>query len=236
MRPLGHFSAKAYAECFPEAPNHELPFNDKLAEDPVLLTSRGVNRILIYPGSFNPPHRGHWKLLNHVFHNAGADLQIAAAIVLPTSDQRVAVKNSKNSDELIIPRHQRVQLWREAKVLSNRIWVFDRDEDGWSVFRTRLEDEFREARVRVKFVVLAGPDHVRKSSTTDPAYWNCPDTITSDICRPVDFLTVGGDLHKVYPCSEWTRPRWDMAKLSSMFREHMQGQGKKCKYFDSTQP
>lgn len=170
MRPLGCFTAKAYAKCFPEASNHELPFNDKLAEDRVLLTTRGVNRILIYPGSFNPPHKGHWKLLNHVFHHAGADLQIVAAIILPTSDRRVAVKNYKKSEDLIIPRHQRVQLWKEAKILSGRIWVFDREEDDWVVFRTLLENKFCEAKVRVKFVVLAGPDHVRKSTTTDPTY------------------------------------------------------------------
>ena len=36
----------------------------------------------------------------------------------------------------------------------------------------------------------------------------------------------------VYPCSEWIRPRWDKAKLSSMFREHLQGQPNKCKNFD----
>ena len=44
------------------------------------LDSSRVNRILVYPGSFNPPHRGHLHLLNHVFYHGVPDLNVVAAI------------------------------------------------------------------------------------------------------------------------------------------------------------
>lgn len=44
------------------------------------LDSTRANRIIVYPGAFNPPHRGHLHLLNHVFYHGVPDLNVVAAI------------------------------------------------------------------------------------------------------------------------------------------------------------
>lgn len=45
-----------------------------------------VNEILVYPGSFDPPHRGHLELLTHVFHHRDG---IIAVIVIPLDDDDI---------------------------------------------------------------------------------------------------------------------------------------------------
>lgn len=230
MRHLSDFAAKAYCDAFEPSTAFKTPFKDQTSKDAPLVRPKGVNRILLYPGSFNPPHQGHMTLLDHVYNNGGDDLQLIAAIVLPTSDRRLAAKTYTEDHPLILPQKQRVELWRRSGELTNRMWVFDRDEKDWAIFRVNLESEFRKADLNIKFVVLTGPDYVARSTTTDPTYWDCKDTITSDISRPVDFVTATGSLTKVYPCSDWTYPRWDAERFLGQFKAKMRGQPMRSKY------
>jgi hypothetical protein len=51
-----------------------------------------INRILLYPGCFNPPHRDHFEILRHGFGKRDRDICIIAAIVLPLDDESLAKK------------------------------------------------------------------------------------------------------------------------------------------------
>lgn len=61
-------------------------FNHRLTHRQPKLRKDTVNKILAYPGSFDPPHRGHLELLTHVFHHRD---DIIAAIVLPLDDDDI---------------------------------------------------------------------------------------------------------------------------------------------------
>ena len=77
---LAPYIRQVYKRTLIDAPtNHEEQVFGCPETAPRLDSSR-VNRILVYPGSFNPPHRGHLHLLSHVFHHGVPDLNVVAAI------------------------------------------------------------------------------------------------------------------------------------------------------------
>ena len=62
------------------------------------------SRIIVYPGSFNPPHREHLHLLNHVFYHEVPDLNVVSAIgsVLQICIQPVLYHGRKPSTNVLI--------------------------------------------------------------------------------------------------------------------------------------
>jgi FAD synthase len=90
------------------------------------LESNRTNRVLLYPGSFNPPHRGHEALLNRAFA-CSHDINAIAAIILPLDDSRVEAKCRHLGHDLIFTKEQRVQLWKGYGMHDWR-WVYNRSE------------------------------------------------------------------------------------------------------------
>lgn len=72
-----------------------------------------INHILIFSGSFNPPHVGHLTFLQDAFEDAGGlDMHFACAIITPVSDQYLRGQKFKNTtNPLILPYVVRCQLW-----------------------------------------------------------------------------------------------------------------------------
>ncbi|KAL4723622.1 hypothetical protein ACLX1H_009262 [Fusarium chlamydosporum] len=199
------------------------PFNNATAKNPPLLRPHGVNRILLYPGSFNPPHQGHLDLLKRVFENAGVDLNIIAAIIVITDDERLTLKMETRDNAVVIPKDKRVKLWRGDGIPVDWAWVYDGSEANWARLRARLTKEVQKDHMELKFIVLNGPDGVTADRGFNPESWNCADSITSDISRPVDFR-YPSTLRQLAGCSPWERLKIDRTRLEQQIRAKLRGQ------------
>lgn len=206
----------------PSKPSNR-PFNNATAKNPPLLRPHGVNRILLYPGSFNPPHQGHLDLLKHVFENAGVDINIIAAIIVITDDERLTLKMETRDNAVVIPKDKRVKLWRGDGIPVDWAWVYDGSEANWARLRARLTKEVQKDHMELKFIVLNGPDGVTADRGFNPESWNCADSITSDISRPVDFR-YPSTLRQLAGCSPWERLKIDRTRLEQQIRAKLRGQ------------
>ncbi|KAH6640810.1 glycosyl hydrolase [Chaetomium tenue] len=65
------------------------------APAPPQLHRHRPNRILLFPGCFNPPHLAHHALLQQAFTRTQTDLRVVAAMVLPPDDDRLAAKEEQ---------------------------------------------------------------------------------------------------------------------------------------------
>ena len=52
--------------------SHRRVFGHGLMHRPPRINPGKVNQILLFPGSFNPSHRGHLELLRHALDNCGS--------------------------------------------------------------------------------------------------------------------------------------------------------------------
>lgn len=195
------------------------PFNNAAATHPPLLRTRGPNRILLYPGSFNPPHKGHFDLLNYVFQEAGDDLNIVAAIILPTDDGHLTAKTRNEQNPLVLEKEKRAKLWT-AHGLADWAWVFDKSVEEWCGLRAQLEKAVKRDGVDLKFMLLAGPDCVSADAMCIPLYWNCTEVITSDVSRSVDFR-YSQTLRQFSSYFQWEKPHYEVSKVESLIRDRM---------------
>ncbi|KAF4968977.1 hypothetical protein FZEAL_10319 [Fusarium zealandicum] len=219
---LGDYVERIYSKGQDPSLSSNRPFNNGTATNPPLLRPHGVNRILLFPGSFNPPHHGHLDLLRHVFENAGDDLYIVAAIILLTDDSRLEKKIKNRENPLVLSREYRVNLWRGTGIPVDWAWVYDKTQDNWETFRDVLVKDLRKDHIDLKFILLGGPDATSADGSCNPTYWGCSDSITSDISRPVDFR-YPNTLRQISGCSMWEKVQYDRARLERQIRARTKG-------------
>ncbi|KAI4274368.1 MAG: hypothetical protein LQ337_004001 [Flavoplaca oasis] len=164
----------------------------RFKQNPLVDQSR-TNVILIFRGSFNPPHRGHLALLWHTFHQVAQDLNIIAAFIRPLNDDRVRSKyrlRSSETEHLIVPLKDRARLWVEDPHFPPWAWVFTEWTDspgGCSLLRTQLEALAKKDRCRFRFADLFGPDCIPKQLENPSAM-----TISSNVAREALYDDQGG--------------------------------------------
>lgn len=73
-----------------------------------------INRVLICPGCYNPPHKGHLELVQNAFHSCGSDWNVIAAIIVSTCYQRCKSK-IKSPNPMILTEQQRAQAWESMQ-------------------------------------------------------------------------------------------------------------------------
>lgn len=187
----------------------ELVFDRGITHYPPSLRSDRTNRILIYPGCFNPPHHGHLELLRHGFAKSGYN--IVAAIVIPLDDNKLVSKSRAAGEDMILSKEQRVQLWRQKYYPNDWFWVYDRTEQEWEESGRLLTHRITGDGFDIEFVLLCGPDYVRLHELPPPMSWCCKDIITSDISRRADFVSWMG-LRSLINCGPWKKiaPRKDI--------------------------
>ncbi|KAH7306040.1 hypothetical protein B0I35DRAFT_464701 [Stachybotrys elegans] len=220
MKRLSDYIEAVYFDGKAPSDAQNRPFNGSKAARPPMLRPRGITRIILYPGSFNPPHKGHFHLLSHVFHNAGDDLHLAAAILVPTNVKRLRDKYAADENAFIFTRAERTALLRDS--IPDWAWVFDQSEKAWLTFRSKLETKFKEEGLDVRFILLGGPDWFSAEEMVPPRVWGCVDALTSDVSRSVDFRTPTF-LKKLPFCGDWEKPQLDIDRLERQIQAKMRG-------------
>lgn len=142
------------------------------------------NLILVYGGSFNPPHRGHIDvLLSGLAPSVGA----LGIVVLPSEDFHLRHKVAKSHPEFFLRMERRAEIW--AAIVPphsrDRVWVW---ASTWYPFKT-----FTDALVRLTkadgfelaFSHLIGPDNVNPDDPLDILPYRLPRILVSNRGRHV---------------------------------------------------
>ncbi|OTB11734.1 hypothetical protein K445DRAFT_306687 [Daldinia sp. EC12] len=176
-------------------------FNDGDGHYRPQLKQGRVNRILFYPGVFNPPHRSHQAMVNCAF--AGCqDLNVIAAIVLPLGD---IIMYREYTEYASFMGDERMRLWRGDNGPHDWLWVYGTWSGFWMEFRPKLIEAVEKDGFELEFVFLGGPDHIGKDHVTHIP-WDCPNMVVSDIGRKADFVKEDGTLHDLAGYETWQTP------------------------------
>ena len=180
-------------------------FDYGITHRPPQLRSDRINRILLYPGSFNPPHRGHLELLHHGFTKSGRDFNIVAAMVLCLDDEALIKKLAGRKDAVIFTKAERVRLWK-GYVPSDWYWIYDQSVREWFDFQNRLTRVIKKDGFQVSWVLLCGPYYVGVDCLPSAKQWGCKEIIVSDIGRPANFTCrARNTLTDLNGCEAWKR-------------------------------
>lgn len=194
-------------------------FDYGITHRPPFLKSGRINRILVYPGSFNPPHRGHFELLRHGFGEAGRDMNTIAATVLPLDDESLVKKLRGQENALIFTKAERIRLWK-GYGSSDWCWIFDGSVSEWCGFQKRLTQAITKDGFDISWVVLCGPDYVKVNEVPSMPVWGCKDIIVSDVGRPADFISPAVNrLKALEGCKAWEKAVLDLKALQRYAKE-----------------
>ena len=122
----------------PSPPTQQLPS----------FSSDRINYILVFSGSFNPPHIGHVNFLRDSFLTARRDLNVVAALFEPRSDAFLEGKCGVAG--LILLWRCRADMLATDERLRDWAWVLDEGCGKLEVFKR----EARDCDVRVRYLKL----------------------------------------------------------------------------------
>ncbi|KAI2468741.1 hypothetical protein F4781DRAFT_397202 [Annulohypoxylon bovei var. microspora] len=191
-----------------------------------------TNRILLYNGCFNPPHRGHLAHLTHAFRHGGPDLALVGAVVLVAGDEYLRWKIRAGSGVLRLDVAKRVRLWNGALGLRGGDYVSEDEDEGgdgeegegaannwcwvlpensWPCIADDLDRMLEANKFAVEYVRLAGGDKVQVDSV-EHGVWECRTILTTDVSRPLGFYdsTFVGEAARA-PRHLWNHTEWALA-------------------------
>jgi hypothetical protein len=146
-----------------EAPD-EIFLSSKRFSKPQL--RKGVmNRILIFPGSLNPPHTGHKLLLTHAFFRPNLDNAVAA-IISPNSTKSIRRKLRNEPDALVLSRVERAELWDDDH-LTPWSWVNHHKHQDDGDFENTLLHLAQADGFDIEFSLVTGGDHVEQAAASN---------------------------------------------------------------------
>jgi hypothetical protein len=172
-----------------------------------LLSKDRVNRVLMYPGSFNPPHVGHLSVLRHAFESS-PDLNIVAGIVLPMAVEHIEEKNYRSGRCLVLSREQRSELWkRDARFPA---WAFAPNYKSSVELTEKIANAAKKDGYEILYIKLGGPDAWDFSWPHRHVYTNCTEHLISDAARSAPFLGPDGVPQPIKRYTTWQRLELDL--------------------------
>ncbi|KAI1774432.1 hypothetical protein F4818DRAFT_419925 [Hypoxylon cercidicola] len=180
-----------------------------------------MNRIILFAGCFNPPHRGHQELLDRAF-SCTRDINVIAAFVFPISDR--GVRKKEYADDIWFTRAERVRLWTGNQGPHDWLWVYNRSSDEWRTFLERLTGAVQRDGFQLEYVRLFGPDHVRINSVPGPLL-AVENIIVGNVGRAADFVGEDGRLTRLMTCGAWqpvSIEQNEMVRMSTGMAEWIQ--------------
>jgi hypothetical protein len=177
------------------------------------------NKILLFPGSFNPPHQGHLATIRY-FSKHREEFNIIAMILFVDPENIVRSKEKKWGDN-ILPQELRYKMFAEVPELAQLI------DDRWLYLLVGdMESHIEVLRITTDLVSNSGYDAQLvgflggdKLSIKSPPHlppgeltmWGPVDEfLIINARRPVDFFDAGEDsadasLHDLPGCTKWER-------------------------------
>jgi nicotinic acid mononucleotide adenylyltransferase len=194
---LGPYIAKCFPQIYGPIDN---VFNEKNPQRTPTLKSNRANRIILYPGSFNPPHQGHRALLCHAFHSC-QDINVIGAFILPGGHTAIEVKVAREGSHTAFTNEERIRLWKSC--LPDWCWVYSGQVRDFKSFSLQLFELIKRDGFQVQFVMLMGPDHIHQWSRPTRNRWHCHEVVISDISRAPEFLTWTNTLQRFDRYTPW---------------------------------
>lgn len=165
------------------------------------LRSNRQNRVLLFPGSFNPPHLGHAALLWHTY--LCTDDKTIAAIVFPLDAEALSCKDGTevNGKKFMLSKYQRVQLWQDT-ALRHFTWIYPAEDlDEHENFLASIKTAAEQDGYEITFPTLYGGDHFDQHGSG----WGDKSEIGSDIARPVDAVRGNYDEVEFVTGEKWRK-------------------------------
>ena len=170
---------------------------------PVLHRNR-ENKIIMYTGSFNPAHLGHFELAFHTFLRSSSTT--IAVVILPFRDRLKAKDGAMiNGKIFATEKEQRIALLQND-LLQRWTWFYKGHRTEFEKYGTTLIEEAKKDGFQVSFVVLAGSDKFEREKVETKPSWliGWGEIITSDITRPSSLFK--GPMHpprRLPGCRSW---------------------------------
>lgn len=145
----------------------------------VLQESRD-NLVLVYAGSFNPPHRGHLDML---LSGLREEIGAVAVVVVPNEDYYVRSKVTE-AYPFFLPQRRRADLWNAVSVVpKTKVLVWSAAWRPFELVTQSVVNSTQEAGFSVTFCHIAGPDNLNREDPLSIGPCYLPALLVSDRAR-----------------------------------------------------
>lgn len=169
------------------------------------LDDKRTNRIIVYLGSFNPPHRGHLQLLRHAFYHGSHLLNIVGAIIRPSTNRHVIQKCREAGGSFIFGRDERSMLWKQDPCFPDWAWVYEGEDNTFHCFLDQLKEAAGKDDFEIDYVPLRGPTDDDNISPPDLDHfiYGASTMVISDAARVANYQRSNGYMKNFDSYTKW---------------------------------